>query len=311
MNGLYLALKGAAMGIAEVIPGVSGGTIAFVTGIYQTLLASIKAILSPNVWPLLFKGKFREFWNQIHGSFLSTLIIGMFSGLVVGIFATSFLLAKYPVIIWAFFFGLILSSSFYVGRQLDKWNLLKGIMFVSGILIAYGITTINPGAGSTSLIFVFIAGMIAISALILPGISGSFILLLMGMYSIVLNAAKSALTTLNTNDILMLATFATGCIVGLALFSRVLTYAFSNFKDWTLAVLTGFMMGSLPKIWPWRMVVEYRTNSKGLEVPFIEKPVGPFQFDGEPMLLAAFVACAFGILLVFFFGKMEKNSSAV
>jgi putative membrane protein len=307
MNSLFLLIKGAFMGIAEVIPGVSGGTIAFITGIYEKLLSSIKSILTPKIWLSLFKGQFKVFWLNINGSFLMTLLLGMVGGLVFGILVITYLLETFPVLIWSFFFGLIVASSIYVASKVKNWNWGRILILMTGGIIAYGITVLNPGEGSSSLVFVFISGMIAISALILPGISGSFILLLMGMYPIILGTAKSLLTNFNPDDLLLLFTFSLGCLAGLALFSRVLTFAFSKFPNNTLALLTGFMIGSLSKIWPWRTVLEYRINSKGEQVPFRENPVLPTDFPGEPMILGALIAFVGGILLVYIFSYIEKN----
>jgi putative membrane protein len=307
MNNLFLIVKGFFMGIAEVIPGVSGGTIAFITGIYEKLLNTIKAFLTPDTWSHILQGKFTLFWQSIHGSFLSKLLLGMIGGLVFGVLFFTYLLESFPILIWAFFFGLIISSSFYIGRKVKSWSLIQVFVLLIGISIAYGITLLNPGGGSSSLLFVFFSGMIAISALILPGISGSFILLLMGMYPIILGAAKSVLTDFNSENLLLLSIFALGCLTGLALFSRILSYAFSNFPNNTLALLTGFMLGSLPKIWPWRTVLETRINSKGEEVPFLEKPIFPMDYPGDPMIFGALITFLGGILLVLIFSYLEKN----
>lgn len=295
------------MGIAEVIPGVSGGTIAFITGIYGTLLSSIKNILGPESWIALKKEGVAGWWKKINGSFLIFLIVGMIEGLVIGIFGITYLLDTFPLLLWSFFFGLILASAVYVGQKVPHWNLYNLIFLVIGFGIAFSLTFLQPGMGKENMWFVFLSGAIAISALILPGVSGSFILLLLGMYTIVLPAAKSALTNFDPASLQLLAFFATGCLIGLALFSRILSWAFKNYEGLTLALLTGFILGSLGKIWPWRNVLTYRTNSKGESVPFLEDIVWPGKFEGDPMIIGCLLAILLGILVVYLFGKLEKK----
>lgn len=295
------------MGIAEVIPGVSGGTIAFITGIYGTLLSSIKNILGPESWIALKKEGVAGWWKKINGSFLIFLIAGMIGGLVIGIFGITYLLDTFPLLLWSFFFGLILASAVYVGQKVPHWNLYNLIILAIGFGIAFSLTFLQPGMGKENMWFVFLSGAIAISALILPGVSGSFILLLLGMYTIVLPAAKSALTNFDPASLQLLAFFATGCLIGLALFSRILSWAFKNYEGLTLALLTGFILGSLGKIWPWRNVLTYRTNSKGESVPFLEDIVWPGKFEGDPMIIGCLLAILLGILVVYLFGKLEKK----
>lgn len=295
------------MGIAEVIPGVSGGTIAFITGIYGTLLSSIKNILGPESWIALKKEGVAGWWKKINGSFLIFLIAGMIGGLVIGIFGITYLLDTFPLLLWSFFFGLILASAVFVGQKVPHWNLYNLIILAIGFGIAFSLTFLQPGMGKENMWFVFLSGAIAISALILPGVSGSFILLLLGMYTIVLPAAKSALTNFDPASLQLLAFFATGCLIGLALFSRILSWAFKNYEGLTLALLTGFILGSLGKIWPWRNVLTYRTNSKGESVPFLEDIVWPGKFEGDPMIIGCLLAILLGILVVYLFGKLEKK----
>ncbi len=262
-NPLGIILRGMAMGMAEVIPGVSGGTIAFITGIYEKLLNTIKAF-GPDLIPTFKKDGFSGVWSAINGTFLVTLLGGMAAGIVIGVFVISYLLETYPPLIWAFFFGLIIASAIYIGRQISKWGAGEIVLLILGAIIAYGITIITPANGSESLVVVFIAGAIAISALILPGISGSFILLLMGMYTyIVTDTLKPALTTFAVDKLITMAVFALGCLVGLMTLSRVLSWTFKNYRDLTLAILTGFMIGSLNKIWPWRVPSEWLRDASG------------------------------------------------
>jgi putative membrane protein len=294
-----LALKGMAMGIAEVIPGVSGGTIAFITGIYERLINAIKVFLSPAPLQVLRKNGLRAFWIHIDGNFLLGLMTGMAAGVIVGVFGVSLLLESYPVLLWAFFFGLIVASAIYIGRQVDRWSVVEVAGLILGTILAFYITIATPAQGNEALWMVFLSGVIAVSALILPGISGSFMLLLMGMYTLIIPAVKEALRTQEPRSLLILLTFAVGCLVGLATFSRLLSWTFRRYRETTLAVLTGFMIGSLNKIWPWRNVIETRLNSRGEEVPFLERSVLPGQYDGEPLVYGAILMIVVGFASVF------------
>ena len=307
---LTLILKGMAMGIAEVIPGVSGGTIAFITGIYERLINTIKTILGPEIFKSLRHDGLLGAWKKADGLFLTMLLGGMVLGIGVGVFGVTHLLENYPELLWAFFFGLIIASALYIGRQVTKWGAVEITILVIGVAVAYFITVASPAQGSESLVMVFIAGTIAISALILPGISGSFILLLMGMYTLIIPTVKDALKTFNPDSLVILVVFALGCLLGLATFSRVLSWTFKNYHNQTLALLTGFMIGSLNKIWPWRNVLEYRTNSKGEEVPFIEKSVLPSAYDGDPYVLGVIILMLVGFAAVFALEKLGNKENA-
>ncbi len=306
---IALALKGMAMGIAEVIPGVSGGTIAFITGIYEQLIDTIKNILGPEVFRSLAADGLAGAWKKANGNFLVMLLGGMAVGIIVGVLGVTHLLENYPELLWAFFFGLIIASALYIGRQVTSWGMVEIILLVAGTAIAYYITIASPAQGSSSLIMVFIAGAIAISALILPGISGSFILLLMGMYTIIIPTVKEALKTFNTESLTVLVVFALGCLLGLATFSRVLSWTFKNYHNQTLAILTGFMIGSLNKIWPWRNVLETRIDSKGEVVPFIEKSVLPAQYEGEPYIIGVLILMVVGFASVFVLERLGNQAT--
>ncbi len=308
-NHLPNIFKGAAMGIAEVIPGVSGGTIAFITGIYEKLLNTIKAI-GPGLITTFKNDGFQGLWNEMNGTFLATLLVGMCCGILVGIFGITYLLDNYPVLVWAFFFGLIIASAIYIGKQLTKWSVVEIILLVLGAVVAYGITVLAPAEGSTSLPFVFISGAIAISALILPGISGSFILLLMGMYSIILSTGRNALTTFDTSSLVLLIVFALGCLTGLLTFARVLSWTFKNYKNQTLAILTGFMLGSLNKIWPWR--IPDQTINVGDKVKVLtETNLLPGDFPGEPYVLGVVVLMIVGFAAVFVLERIGSSEEEI
>ncbi len=295
------------MGIAEVIPGVSGGTIAFITGIYERLINAIKVVLNPGIIGTLRKEGLKATWEKADGNFLLFLIIGMATGLIGGIFTITHLLETYPTLVWGFFFGLIAASIIYVGRQVKKWNWVSVLSLIIGTVVAYYITVVNPGQGSDALPFVFLSGALAICALILPGISGSFILLLLGMYTIIIPTVKDALKTFQMESLIVTGVFGLGCLVGLALFSRLLSWTFKRYHDQTMAVLTGFMLGSLNKIWPWRNVLEYRIDSKGEEVPFIEENVLPAAYEGDALTFGVVIAFVLGLAAVYFLAKYEKS----
>jgi putative membrane protein len=261
-NKLSLVLKGAAMGIAEVIPGVSGGTIAFITGIYEELIHTIKSF-GPEAFLGFKENGISGFWKAINGKFLTYLLGGMAMGILVGIFGVTYLLDHYPEPLWGFFFGLIVASAIVIGKQIDAWDIKKVLAFLVGVLIAYGITVISPSDGSTNPIYIFVAGMIAISALMLPGVSGSFILLLMGMYTIIINTTKSFISNQDAGSFFLLAIFGSGCLVGLLGFSRILSWLFKSYKNLSLALLTGFLIGALNKVWPWRNVSEILNKETG------------------------------------------------
>jgi len=292
-----IILKGMAMGIAEAIPGVSGGTIAFITGIYERLLAAIGGILGPDVIGAGRRDGFAAAWAAADGGFILQLGIGMVTGLGIAVLAITELLEMYPPIVWAFFFGLIVASAVYIGRQITNWNVTAVALLVVGTVLAFWLTTINPMAGSDNPLLVFLAGAIAISALILPGISGSFILLLLGMYAVVLTAVR------NVSDgsaLITVGVFALGCLVGLAVFSRVITYTFKTYPNQTMALLTGFMLGSLRTLWPWQNVLSTRSNSHGEEVPMLKQPVMPGSYEGEnTYLTGVIIAVVLGLVIVF------------
>ena len=305
---LSLMLKGMAMGIAEVIPGVSGGTIAFITGIYEELIHTIKSILGVDVFLAFRENGFKGAWEKANGNFIVFLLGGMALGIGIGVFGVTHLLENYPLLLWAFFFGLILASAIYIAKQVDHWGIWEVFALVFGSALAYYITVASPASGNEALWFVFLCGMIAISALILPGISGSFILLLLGMYTFIVPTVKTALKTFETESLLILGVFGLGCLLGLATFSRILSWTFQHYKNQTLALLTGFMLGSLNKVWPWRNVLEYRINSKGEQVSFLEQSVLPGNFEGETMVFAVIILMVIGFASVFFVERFQTEA---
>ncbi|MFN3939738.1 MAG: DUF368 domain-containing protein [Chitinophagales bacterium] len=243
-----VTLKGIAMGAADVVPGVSGGTIAFISGIYTELINSIKSI-DHHAVRILFKEGFRAFWKKINGWFL----LFLFTGIGISIISLSkiilYLLHNYPTLIWSFFFGLVIASAVYIATTIKKWNGGTIVAIIVGTAIAFFTTIASPAEGPTDLWFVFITGLIAICAMILPGISGSFIMLLMGMYAFILDSLSSV-------KISVILAFVAGAATGIISFSHILSWMLRKYHDFTVAMLTGFMIGSLNKVWPWKKVLE-------------------------------------------------------
>jgi putative membrane protein len=299
---VIISLKGMAMGAADVVPGVSGGTIAFISGIYEELLTSISSVNFTNLKVLKNQG-LRAAWRAVNGNFLLALLIGVFISILSLAKLISWLLENKPILVWSFFFGLVLASILYIGKQITRWNILTIVMLLVGAVVAYYITTLEPlVSANSSPLFIFLAGSIAICAMILPGISGSFILVLLGAYKPVLDA-------IHDKDLKMLGFLAAGAVVGLLSFSKVLKWLFAHYKNLTLAVLTGFILGSLNKIWPWKETLTWRVNSHGENVPFNEQSVSPFSFDGDPQLMAAITLSIVGFAVIIALEKIANLSN--
>lgn len=301
----YIAtfFKGMGMGAADIVPGVSGGTIAFITGIYERLIHALKSINIPALRQLL-SGDVKEAWKTIDGNFL----LAVFGGVLVSVFSLvkliSYLLEHEQVLLWSFFFGLILASALVIGQKVKKWTAGTVVALLAGIGIALYITLATPAQTPDALWFVFLSGAIAICAMILPGISGSFILLLLRKYEYIVGALKEL-------DIITILVFMLGCVVGLLSFARLLSWMFQRFHDLTIALLTGFMLGSLNMVWPWKAVLEYRTNSKGEEVPFRFESVLPNHFEGDPQLLFAVSLAVGAFVLIYLLEKLANQSKKV
>ena len=246
---LILFLKGMGMGVANVIPGVSGGTIALVSEIYEELINSLKSF-DKKALNLLFSCQIKSLIKYTNFYFLASI----FSGSIISVFTIAILLkylfSNYPVLIWAFFFGLILASIIFVGKRVQKWNIKTNISLIIGMIIAISLSYTSPATENSNLLFVFICGIIGISGMMLPGLSGSYILILMGNYELLM---VTAVTELN---ITLLSVFFLGSIFGLISFSHLLSWLLKNYKDATLSLLTGFIIGSLQILWPWKEVAE-------------------------------------------------------
>ncbi|MCW3785439.1 DUF368 domain-containing protein [Plebeiibacterium sediminum] len=237
--------KGMAMGAANVIPGVSGGTIALITGIFERLIDAIKSFDLKAI-NLLFKGKFKELIQHIDLWFLVSVFLGVGVAIVSLARLFKFLFENYPVYIWAFFFGLVLASVYFVGKSVQKWNLSSIISFIIGSAIAISISVLTPASENSSMIYLFICGIVAICSMIIPGLSGSFVLILMGNYQLVMINAVSEF------NMKVLLPVAAGAGIGLIGFSHFLSWLLKKYHNQTIAMLTGFVLGSLGILWPWK-----------------------------------------------------------
>ncbi|MCJ8337800.1 MAG: DUF368 domain-containing protein [Pseudomonadales bacterium] len=287
------------MGAADAVPGVSGGTVAFISGIYQELLQALSR-LGPAAVKILYQQGLAACWSYINGSFLSVLLLGMLSSIILLSNVVLYSLAHYPQVLWGFFFGLICASTVVLAKSIERWGKTCIALFIAGTFISFSLTNMTASVLEPSMLNVFFAGMLAICAMILPGISGSFILLLLGLYSYVLTAVKSA-------DIMVLAVFALGCLAGLLCFSRVLNWLFQHYKNLTLALLTGFLLGSLNKVWPWKETLSTRLNSQGAEVADLQQNVSPFLYQqltgADSYLVTACLLALLGAAIILLFER--------
>lgn len=290
------------MGAADVVPGVSGGTIAFISGIYEELLETISHFNFKLIKTLREQG-IKSAWIQANGNFLLALFIGIGISVVSLAKFITWLLENEPILLWSFFFGLVLSSVWYIGKQIQKWSFPIFLLTLLGLTFGYAITIV-PSASSDNvgLSFLFFSGVVASCAMILPGISGSYILLLMGVYSVVINA-------ITEKEYVVIAVVGIGVIVGLLSFSRVLKWLFTKFKSQMLAVLTGIMLGSINKIWPWKQIITTYIDRYGEEKPLLESSILPSSYNGDSQLLWAVLLAVvgFGLILLLERGAIQKK----
>ena len=317
-----LVARGLGMGAADVVPGVSGGTIAFITGIYEELVETISN-LKFGLFKTWKKEGFKAMWAEMNGSFLLSLFTGIIISFVSLAKLLQYLLKEHEILLWSFFFGLIIASIWLVGKTIEKWNATTITGFILGTGVAFGITMLAPAGDSENLGYLFLSGALAICAMILPGISGSFILLLLGAYATIINNIAGLIDSLKAKDWgalvdhgILLGIFALGCLIGLISFSKLLNAAFKKAKFFIISILTGFLLGSLNKIWPWKETVSTRINSKGEEVPFIQENVLPNQYadlTGEPsQIIWAILLMITGlsvIVLIDRFSRLKGNKS--
>jgi len=289
-------LKGLAMGAADIVPGVSGGSIALIAGIYQELLDSINAFNLDNL-KLLKSFQIKEFYLRLNGNFLLSLVLGIMTSIFALSRVITYLMDEHPIPLWSFFSGLILVSAFLILKEIKKWNLVVIVSIAIGTAFAWWVTNLPPTTTPNDYWFTFVAGAIAICAMILPGISGSFVLLILGQYERILQAVLD-------KDFITLALFASGCLVGILSFSRVVAYLLRRFHAATIGLLSGFMLGSVNELWPWKQVTSWRTSSSGKEVPFLTENILPGEYLAQvgldPQQGWAIGAFFFGIGLVLF-----------
>ncbi len=295
---IVLALKGMGMGAADVVPGVSGGTIAFISGIYQELIESISNF-NIALLKVLFTEGIASFWKKANLSFLVPLMIGIFISVFSVMRLMHYLLTEHPVPLWAFFWGLILASTWFIAKQVKDWNWKNILLFILGAAIAFGITLLNTSSGNSSIGFLFFAGSLASCAMILPGISGSFILVLLGAYSAISEAVHNF-------EIKKIAAVGLGAAVGILSFSKFLKWLFANYEKPTLALLGGFVFGSLNKIWPWKKVLE-TAIIKDKVVTIKDVSIWPTQFEGNPQILLATVMALLGVLVILLLEKVAPK----
>lgn len=299
---LLLALRGMGMGAADVVPGVSGGTIAFITGIYEELVYSIKSINLQAI-KLFFTGRWNLFWKKINGNFLLAVFIGIFISVLSLAKVLEYLLEHQPILIWSFFFGLIIASSYVVSRKIKQWEYSKIIALMGGIGIAFYITSVTPATTTDAFWFIILAGAMASCAMILPGISGSFILLLLGKYVFALHAVNEGIII----DLLLLGS---GALVGIIMFANLLSWLLEKHHDVTIALLVGFMIGSLNKIWPWKETLK-TILVEGEVKPLVEKNVLPSLNNVDDMFWMAMLLIAIGIAIILVIELLLPGNKAI
>ncbi len=300
-NYFLLLLKGMAMGAADVVPGVSGGTIALISGIYQELIETISNLNFSLIKTWKQEG-FKAFWKKGNANFLLAIVSGIFISALSIMNLMHYLLEHHPIQIWSFFFGLVLSSVFFVGKQVEKWSIYNGMFLIMSAFLSYFITTLSTSSSSDNLLFLFLSGAIAICAMILPGISGSFILVLLGSYATIS-------TAIHNLEIKKLIIFMLGCFVGLLSFSKLLKWLFTKHRNATLAILTGFILGSLNKIWPWKQVLD-SILINGKKHIIKEVSILPKSYEGEPYIMWAIIFAILGFLLIFGLEKLASKNNA-
>lgn len=298
---LFVTLKGLAMGVADIVPGVSGGTIAFITGIYDQLIASISSVNKEFV-KLLLQFKFKQALGHINFQFLFPLMCGIFAALILGSRVMHYLLHNHPEQTWSLFFGLIAASIIFIAKQINSITSPKYILtIIAGTFVGYVLVSLIPVHTENSYLNLFGAGAVAICAMILPGISGSFILLILGKYAFVTGALKQPFIENHLNVIVV---FSFGCLVGILTFSKILNWLLKNFHNLMMCFLTGFMIGSMKKIWPWKQVLESKVI-RGKTYVLQEANILPTNFDQGFWMAAGLMMI--GFILVFTLEKISKK----
>ena len=300
-------IKGMTMGAADVVPGVSGGTIALITHIYERLINAIDNV-SLSLVLQLFSAERKKAWDALDGNFLLALALGIGTSILLVTGGISWLLTHYPIPLWAFFFGLILGSAFVLKNAVSHWNIVSILMLLLGGCVAFGIGLVSPSEGSESLIYLFFCGLLVVIAMILPGISGAFILVLLGAYGTALEAVAQ-IKAFQTEGFIVFAVMASGGLVGLKVFAKLLRWLFTQYKNAVFAVMTGFLLGSLYKVWPWKEVTQYYTNSSGEREPLTAISVIPDILNSNAQVTLAITAFLLGLILLFLLERLSKNKS--
>jgi putative membrane protein len=296
-NYISLFLKGLGMGAANVVPGVSGGTIALITGIFEKLIDSIKSF-NLKAFKLLFTGQFKAFSQHVNLDFLIAVFLGVAISIITFAKLFGYLFDHYPVYIWSFFFGLILASVYYVGKTIDRWNWAVGLMLILGTAIAVSISVLKPASENASILYLLFCGVVAACSMILPGLSGSFVLILMGNYRLVM------IDAVNDLNLAILLPIAVGAAVGLIAFSHFLSWVFKKYKNQTIALLTGFILGSMGMIWPWKTANYAMTQTGELLLKKGEKIVEsyswnlPESLNAEVLIALALAVAGFVLIAV-------------
>ncbi|MCL6265332.1 DUF368 domain-containing protein [Flagellimonas myxillae] len=294
---VLITLKGMAMGAADAVPGISGGTIALVSGIYEELVQTI-ANVDLSLFKKLFQGRFKDFWRDANGNFVLALGAGVLISYVSFMKMAKYLLEYHPILIKSFFLGLIIASIWYIGKQIPKWTVTNIVFLILGVGIGYYLTTLPGAEVNDSSLYFFICAAVAICAMILPGISGTLILILLGAYS----TLSTAIAELDFKKLLV---FVSGAVIGLLSFSKVLKWLLRKYKFPTFAVLTGLIIGSIIQIWPWKKVLETKTfGDKTVVVDDVN--VWPSAFEGDNQLFLAIVLAIVGFSLIFI---LERTAS--
>ncbi len=312
---LTILFKGIAMGAADVVPGVSGGTIAFISGIYEELIDSIDKV-NLSVFKVWRTKGLKTAWASINGTFL----LALFSGIAISILSLAklikWLLHNEPVLLWSFFFGLVLASILYIAKQIKTWSPMVLVAIIITSVLSYYITLAEPFASPDSPYYLLFCGFIAIIAMILPGVSGAFILLILGAYQTAIDTINNLREGLFTGNmelfkdaLINFVLLALGAIIGIKVFSKILNWMFKHKKNITLAILTGFMIGSLNKIWPWKATISTRINSEGVEIPLLEESIRPANFDGDNQLVMALVFMIVGFLTILILERLGKDKT--
>lgn len=298
-----LFVKGLLMGGADVVPGVSGGTIAFITGIYEELIDSVKSVNGTSL-KLLFSGKIKLFWQQVNGNFLVSLLLGIVISLKSLAWLMTYLMEHFPIQLWSFFLGLILISSIVILRQIKAWSVGVVLYGLVGIALSFWLTGMAPAQTSDSYLMIFLSGALAICAMILPGISGAFILLIIGKYQLVIKA----LSQLEMDVIIV---FVLGAVLGILLFVRLISWLLHKYHNYAISLLAGFMMGSLNKIWPWKQDLAFGIDRHGEQFATVQKNISPNQYleltGNSPLIMQAVLYMAIGFFIVVVVEKIALN----